>query len=140
MAYKLSLNIKLNKRRIDNKLNKAQEAFAKMVEEDTREYIPANSLSLTDSAEFNNTYTQIHYNKIYAAYQYYGKVMTDERGRVFVGRGEKKPIVHFDWDLKYSKKVHPKATSKWLEVSKKKQLKKWTKRIHSMFGSGKRGR
>ena len=50
----------------------------------------------------------ITYPGPYAHYMYYGVLYTDENGRVFVGKDEKKPI-NTGKPLKYKKGVNPQA-------------------------------
>lgn len=61
----------------------------------------------------------------YARYQYYGHVMTDELGRTWVGKGEKKPIVHEDWPLTYDTSQNQLAGSHWFERAKADHLTEW---------------
>ncbi len=58
----------------------------------------------------------------YARYLYYGVVVTDENGRVFVGKGEKKPIVT-NRLLQYKTDLNPLAGSFWVERMKADHLK-----------------
>lgn len=50
----------------------------------------------------------------YARFQYYGKVMTTEDGRVWAKKNEAKPIIT-DRDLVHNKSRHPKAGPHWFE-------------------------
>ena len=61
----------------------------------------------------------------YARYQYYGRVMTDELGRTWVGEGEKKPIIHEDWPLTYDTSQNPMAGPYWFERAKADHLNEW---------------
>lgn len=53
----------------------------------------------------------------YARFQYYGKVMTTEDGRVWARLHEAKPIVT-DRDLVHNKSNHPQAGPRWFERMK----------------------
>jgi len=64
----------------------------------------------------------ITYPGPYARFQYYGHVMTDENGRVRVGKGEKKPIVT-DRALVYKVDTNPQAGAFWFERMKADHLK-----------------
>ena len=61
----------------------------------------------------------------YARYQYYGHVMTDELGRTWVGKGEKKPIIHEDWPLDYDTSQNLMAGPYWFERAKADHLTEW---------------
>lgn len=52
-----------------------------------------------------------------ARYLYYGHVCTDERGRTFVGEGERKPVVT-DRELEYKTDLNPLAGAFWVERMK----------------------
>lgn len=61
--------------------------------------------------------TEVVYDTPYAAYQYYGLVMTDRRGRTWVNEGEKKPVIT-DRPLQHKKDLHPLAGPYWFERMK----------------------
>lgn len=119
------------KKKIDN----AQKLLINQVKMDTVQYVPARSLRLTESAQIREKNTQLVYRTPYARYQYRGYVMTDEAGRTFVHRGEKKPIVTAR-RLNYSKLVHPQATSRWFDASKKRYLNKWVQLVKDSIKHG----
>lgn len=134
LYYTVELNLNLDK--YNRRLDKAQEVLINAVKRDTEEYVPAKSLALTNSAHIRNNNTELVYSTPYARYQYGGYVMTDELGRTFVGRGERKPIIHFDRPLTYSKTPHSKATDKWVEVSEEKNKRKWIQEVKDVIKNG----
>ena len=87
-------------------------------------YVPA---SPNHTLEFSAQLTtiigsgEIIWNTPYARYQYYGKVMTDELGRTWVGPGEKKPIVT-NRPLNYDQSQNALAGAFWFERMKADRL------------------
>lgn len=134
--YEMSVNIK-NLDKYKKNVDIAQQKLIEMVKEDTEEYVPAKKLALTRSAYIRNNNTELVYSTPYAGFQYGGYVMRDSLGRVFVGKGEKKPIVDYARQLIYSTSPHPKATSRWSEVSKKNNKTKWLKEVKETLKNGK---
>lgn len=57
----------------------------------------------------------VAWNTPYARYLYYGFVMTDENGRTWVSAGEKKPIIHEDWQLEFDTAQSMMAGPHWFE-------------------------
>ena len=98
-------------------------------------YTPARNNILYKSATLGTKIGSghIYYNSPYARYLYYGKVMVDS----VTGKGPAKiPEVGYrfrkgatlrptDRNLTYTKDFHPKATARWFEVSKARNLAKW---------------
>lgn len=121
--------------RIKNKINNAQKLLINQVKMDTVQYVPAKTLRLSESAQVRNDNKELVYMTPYARYQYKGYVMTDEQGRTFVRRGEKKPIVTTR-RLNYSKLIHPLATSQWFDSSKKRYLTKWVQLVKESIKNG----
>lgn len=129
------IRIKWNVNRLNKRLSSAQKILIDQIKKDTRQYVPAKTLRLADSAQVRNDNKELVYRTPYARYQYKGYVMTDEQGRTFVGRGEKKPIVTTR-RLNYSKLVHPLATSQWFDSSKKRYLTKWVQLVKESIKNG----
>lgn len=73
-----------------------------------KQYVPEDSGVLAE-ANVEVTKDYVHYKSPYAKYQYYGKVVTDERGRTWVRQDEQKKVVT-NRDLKYTK---PTASKEW---------------------------
>lgn len=134
LHYTVELNMNFDK--YTKRLDKAQKILINSIKDDTEEYVPAKNLFLTRSAHIRNNNTELVYSKPYARYQYGGHVMTDSLGRTWVGKGEKKPIIHFEWPLKYTKSPHSKATSRWVEVSEAKNRRKWIQEVKDVIKNG----
>lgn len=134
--FEMSFNIK-NLDKYKKNIDIAQKKLIETIKEDTEVYVPAKTLSLTKSAFIRNNNTELVYKKPYAGFQYGGYVMESEDGRVFVNKGEKKPIVKYDRPLKYRKSPHAKATSRWLEVASKENKSKWIKEVKEVIKNGK---
>lgn len=82
------------------------ESFYKQMED----YVPAKTTMLYRQAEITDK--GIRFFSPYARFQYYGKLMiSPTTGSSWALRGEKKTLT--DINLKYSKEVHPLATSFW---------------------------
>ena len=101
------------------------------VMKDTSPYVPFLTGSL--NARTHVVGNTIIYPGPYARYLYYGKVMVDS----VTGKGPAKiPEVGYrfrrgatlrptDRPLTYTKDFHPKATARWFEVAKARNLQKW---------------
>ena len=110
---------------------KANTILLSQVMKDTSPYVPFLTGSL--NARTHVVGNTIIYPGPYARYLYYGKVMVDS----VTGKGPAKiPDVGYrfrrgatlrptDRPLTYTKDFHPKATARWFEVSKARNLKKW---------------
>ena len=84
-----------------------------------KRFTPFLNGPLEHSATVTNGGAEIRQSVPYARYQYYGKVMTDEKGRTYVGRGETKNVVT-NRPLVYNKHEHAEAGSLWFERMKAK--------------------
>lgn len=107
---------------------RVQQFIDQTVIDDTAPYVPASpDRTLEFSAQVSTQIGEglVIYNTPYARYQYYGKVMTDELGRTWVGPGETKPIIHEDWPLNYDTSQNKLAGSYWFERAKADQLREW---------------
>ena len=101
------------------------------VMKDTSPYVPFLTGSL--NARTHVVGNTIVYPGPYARYLYYGRVMVDS----ITGKGPAKiPEVGYrfrrgatlrptDRPLNYTKDFHPKATARWFEVAKSRNLQKW---------------
>lgn len=130
-----NIDITIDLSRYDILFEKAQKVLINQIKADCEPYVPAKDLTLSNSAHIENNNTELVYSTPYARYQYAGYVMTDEKGRTFVGKGEKKPIVT-NRELVYSKDVHPKATKEWYEVAEKVNKDKWIKKVKEVVNNG----
>nr|DAW44947.1 MAG TPA: Minor capsid protein [Bacteriophage sp.] len=125
---------KINLKRINRNIEKAQATLINQIRIDTEQYVPAMDLTLSNSAHAENKNTELVYNGPYARFQYYGKVMVDERGSTYARLGSKKHVINRD--LVYSKERHPNATSFWFEKSKARYKYKWIKLIKDVMKNG----
>lgn len=110
---------------------KAQTMLASQVMKDTSQFVPFLTGSL--NARTHIVGNTIIYPGPYARYLYFGKVMVDS----ITGRGPMKiPEVGYRFrkgatlrptskNLTYTKDFHPKATARWFEVSKARNLERW---------------
>lgn len=60
----------------------------------------------------------VAWNTAKARYLYHGVLVTDEKGRTWVGAGETKPIVHPDRPLKFDTSQNGNAGAWWFERMK----------------------
>lgn len=125
---------KINLRRINGNIKKAQAALINQIRIDTEQYVPALDLTLSNSAHAENRNTELVYNGPYARFQYYGKVMVDERGSTYARPGGKKHVINKD--LVYTKDRHPNATSFWYKKAKERYQDKWVKLVKDVVKNG----
>ena len=69
------LSMKVNLKRLDRKIKKAQSVLVSQIKIDSEQFVPARDLTLSNSAHAENKNTELVYNGPYARFQYYGKVM-----------------------------------------------------------------
>lgn len=125
---------KINLRRMNGNIKKAQAALINQIRIDTEQYVPALDLTLSNSAHAENKNTELVYNGPYARFQYYGKVMVDERGSTYARPGGKKHVINKD--LVYTKDRHPNATSFWYKKAKERYQDKWVKLVKDVVKNG----
>ena len=82
---------------------------------------------------------EVIWNMPYARYMYYGVLVTDERGRTWVGRGEKKPVVHPDRPLQYDKAQNPLAGAYWFDRMKADRMEAILEEARKAVGGGTNG-
>lgn len=79
-------------------------------------YLPASpGRFLSKATRYSDEEGWVAWDMPYARYLYYGFVMTDERGRTWVGEGETKPIIHKDWPLQFDHAQNTLAGPHWFE-------------------------
>lgn len=103
---------------------RVQYAIDKTVIDFCTPYVPASpDKTLEFSADLTTQLGsgEVIWNTPYARFQYYGKVMTDELGRTWVGPGEKKPIVT-NRPLNYDKSQNSMAGAFWFDRMKADRL------------------
>lgn len=107
---------------------RVQRTIDEIVIRGCRPYVPASpdrTLEFTPDVSSEIGSGLVIWNTPYARYQYYGKVMTDEAGRTWVGPGETKPIIHDDWPLTYDMSQNPMAGAFWFDRAKADNLSEW---------------
>lgn len=127
---------------------RAEHWLAMQVMKDTDPFVPAQTRSLANRAQYNYSplserrevvKNRIIYPGPYARYLYYGLVMVDmetglpafrivgkDGSEVFRFRkGAKLKVREPKKKLKISRSVNPQATDHWIDASKRKNLKKW---------------
>lgn len=129
-----SVDIKIDTSRIDKNLEEAQKLLNMQIVADCEPLIPFQQGELRRSVNYPNGICggEIEWNSPYAHFQYAGYVRTDENGRVFVGKYEKKPVLT-DRPLYYSQ---PETTKEWFEEAKKKHKDEWLHLVRKTVGKG----
>lgn len=130
-----NVNIKIDTKRIDRNIREAQKALNIAIRDDCEPLIPHLNGGLRESFRFGNGDVHsgfVEWTAPYSHFQYAGFVRTDENGRVFVGKHEKKPILT-NRPLNYGQSG---TTSEWFEVAKKNNLEKWEKIVKDEVGKG----
>ena len=130
---KISLLKNIDPSILDGRATKLEQKMAKQVMEDTREFVPADTLSLD-----SRTYVignKIVYPGPYARFLWYGMRMVNAltgKGPMYI------PNVGWRWPkgatlratdtpLHISTAVHKHATSHWMDASISRNMKKWEK-------------
>lgn len=127
-----NVDIKIDTKRIDKNLKNAQKRLNEDVLNDCTPYVPKGGTGyLRGSGQIPYPYGgEVVWDANYAHFQYVGFVRTDENGRVFVGKDEKKPILTSQ-PLTYQE---PGATSEWFEAAKKDHKEEWVKHVKEEMG------
>ena len=129
-----NVEINLNTDRIEGNLREAQKALNMQVAADCEPYIPFQQGALRGSQRYpDGLYGgSIEWDSPYAHYMYEGFVRTDENGRTYVGRGEKKPVLT-DRPLIYHQ---PGTGSQWFETAKEQHHEEWVELVKRKAGEG----
>jgi hypothetical protein len=127
-----SVEIHIDTSRIDSNIREAHRKLNEQIVADCEPLVPFRQGALRGSVGYpDGVYGDvIEYNAPHAHYQYIGLVRTDELGRVFVGKGEKKPVLT-DRALVYHT---PGTTSSWFEVAKAQNLENWRDLVGKEMG------
>ena len=127
---------------LSGRATKLEKAMAYQVMKDTRQFVPADTMSLNNRTFVRGNY--IVYPAPYARYLYYGKRMVNAK----TGKGPRYiPEVGWRWpkgatlrpteqDLHISTAVHKNATSHWMDAAKKRFLKAWTRIAARIYTDG----
>lgn len=118
-----NVGISLNTYRLDRNIREAQKKLNMQVVADCEPLIPFQQGGLLGSQRYpEGIYGgEIAWDTPYAHYQYEGLLRTDEQGRVYVGKGESKPILT-DIPLQHHSIG---TTAHWFEKAKGQNLEQW---------------
>ena len=126
-----NVDIQLNTDRLDRNLKNAQKRLDEDVLKDTTPYVPKGGTGyLRGSGHIADGGGEVVWDANYAHFQYVGYVRTDEDGRVFVGKGEKKPILT-ETPLQYQE---PGAERKFFEAAKRDHKQEWIDDVKKEMG------
>lgn len=127
-----NVGISLNTDRIDSNIREAQKKLNMQVVADCEPLIPFQQGGLRGSQRYpDGIYGgEIAWDAPYAHYQYEGLLRTDEQGRVFVGKGESKPILT-DIPLEHHAAG---TTANWFEKAKEQNLEQWLALVKKTAG------
>jgi len=124
--------IHIDTSRIDKNTIEAQKLLNEQIVADCDPLIPFQQGALRNSVNYpQGVYGgEIEYNTPYAHFQYVGYVRTDENGRVFVGKHEKKPILTNE-PLHYHT---PETTDHFFEKAKEQHKEEWVRLVKKTVG------
>lgn len=127
-----SVGIKLNTDRLDKNLREAQKELNEAVKNDCQPLVPHLNGSLRSSFDYpKGVYGgEISWNTPYAHYQYVGKLRTDEKGRVFVGKKEEKPVLTGVNLVR----TNPQTKAEWFEEAKTRHKQEWVDLVRKTAG------
>ena len=128
------VHIKLNTDKVDNNTREAQKQLNMQIAADCDPYIPFQQGALRNSMRYpEGVYGgAIEWDTPYAHYQYIGLLRTDEIGRVFVGKGESKPVLT-DIPLLHHT---PGTTDHWFDKAKEDHYDEWVDLVKRTAGRG----
>lgn len=127
-----NVDIKLNTDRLEHNIKvNAQRKLDEDVLKDTNYYFSKGGTGyLRGSGHIVNGGGAVEWGAPYSHFQYVGYVRTDENGRVFVGKDEKKPILT-NRPLQYGE---PSAEREPFEAAKRDHLKEWLEDVRKEAG------
>ena len=127
---------------LSGRATKLEKAMAWQIMKDTRRFVPALTESLANGTYVRGSF--IVYPAPYANYLYRGVRMVNSK----TGKGPRYiPEVGYRWPkgavlrptnepLNISTAVHPDATSHWMDVSKRRNMKTWEKVAARIYTDG----
>lgn len=128
-----NVDINIDTKRIDRNLKKAQQKLGEDVLRDTTPYVPKGGTGLLRaSGRVENGGKEVVWNEPYSHFQYVGHVLTDENGRVWVGKDEKKPV-DTGRLLKYQE---PGAEREFFEAAKRDHKDEWLADVRKEMDKG----
>lgn len=122
--------VKLNLGKFKQVTEKARLELAKIIVQDTKQFVPHDKGKL-EKAEIVNNGRQIIYNTPYARFLWHGKLMLSTSGSSWAKRGEKKYLTNID--LKFNQSVNSYAGKYWFIRAKEKYLNKWVNDFKSLI-------
>lgn len=139
---RITLEANIDPKILDGNATRLERALAWQIHKDTIPFLPALTLSLTQRSRVQGNH--IIYPGPYARYLWYGKVMVNAltgKGPMYI------PDVGYRWprgailkpterDLKFNTSVHADATSHWMDVSRKRNMKKWERMGATFYTNG----
>lgn len=114
--------VKLNLGKFKQATERARLELAKIIVQDTKQFVPHDKGKL-EKAEIVNNGRKIIYSTPYARFLWHGKLMLAPNGSSWARKGEKKHVVNKD--LKFNQSVNPYAGKYWFLRAKNKYLDKW---------------
>ncbi len=130
---RITLEANIDPKILDGNATRLERALAWQIHKDTIPFLPALTLSLTQRSRVQGNH--IIYPGPYARFLYYGKVMIyPPTGSTWAPKGASK--VPTERDLKFNTSVHADATSHWVDVSRKRNMKKWERMGATFYTNG----
>ncbi len=129
-----NVGIKIDTKRIDRNIKEAQRRLNEDVLRDSTPYVPKGGTGyLRGSGYIPSVYGgEVVWGADYAHFQYVGHVLTDENGRVWVGKNEKKPVDTGQL-LQYQE---PGAEREFFEAAKRDHFDEWLADVRKEMGKG----
>lgn len=114
--------VKLNLGKFKQATERARLELAKIIVQDTKQFVPHDKGKLEKATIVNNG-RRIIYSTPYARFLWHGKLMLAPNGSSWARKGEKKHVVNKD--LKFNQSVNAYAGKYWFLRAKDKYLNKW---------------
>lgn len=115
-----------NKEKLNKKINNMQKHLVEIVYRDSKPYVPKYSGALERSGRIINDH-QIRWDKPYARFLWYGKLMLSPSGSSWAKRGEKKHVVNKD--LNYNRSQNSRAGKQWVWRAKQDNIDRWIEEL-----------
>lgn len=117
-----NVDIDIDTKRIDTNFKNAQRKLGEDVLKDTTPYVPKGGTGyLRGSGHVADEGREVIWDAPYSHFQYVGFVRTDENGRTWVGKNERKPILTAK-PLQYQE---PGAEREFFEAAKRDHKDEW---------------
>lgn len=122
--------VKLNLGKFKQATERARLELAKIIVQDTKQFVPHDKGKLEKATIVNNG-RRIIYSTPYARFLWHGKLMLAPNGSSWARKGEKKHVVNKD--LKFNQSVNAHAGKYWFLRAKDKYLDKWAQDFKSLI-------